>query len=67
MLMLVDAKYRIGDMVYLVTDPEQTAYIITRIQILPGGTLIYFLNNNATNESCHYDIEITKEKSYANL
>ena len=65
--MLVDSKYKIGQVVYLKTDVEQKPYIVTRLQLLPGGTVIYFLNSGAVDESCHYDIEISKEKNYANI
>jgi hypothetical protein len=55
------ATFQIGDMVYLKTDTDQEARMVTGILQRPNG-LIYYLAI-CGNESIHYEIEITKEKN----
>ena len=52
-MMVIDNKYEIGDIVYLITDTEQTARIVVYIKLCPHNSIIYGL---ATNEriSEHY-------------
>lgn len=58
----IDNKYNIGETVYLKTDNEQLQRIVTAIKVLPND-IIYYLSCG-TQETAHYDFEITKEKSY---
>lgn len=53
-------RYKIGDIVYLVTDPEQKERIVTMILISPGAVRYYI--NNETVESLHYRFELSPEK-----
>ena len=64
-MMVIDNKYEIGAIVYLVTDEEQRARIITFIKILPGGVLSYELSCGHTGSE-HYDFEISAEKDLVN-
>ena len=58
--MLIDNKYDIGDIVYLKTDEDQSMRIITSITVCINS-LIYSLSL-ASQETQHYDFEISKEK-----
>ncbi len=51
--------FDIGDIVFLKTDSEQLPRIITAILMRPNGFLYYL--SNSTNETSHYEIEISKE------
>jgi hypothetical protein len=59
--MLINTLYDIGEIVYLVTDEDQRARMITRLVISNTGT-IYYLACGAA-ESPHYDFELQKEKN----
>lgn len=61
-MMLIDAKYDIGDMVYLKTDSEQLQRIVTRVNVFKNGELMYQLSCGA-NSSDHYDFEISIERN----
>lgn len=52
-------RFKIGEIVYLKTDSYQLPRIVTGILMRPYG-FIYYLSNN-TNETNHYEIEISKE------
>jgi hypothetical protein len=51
---------KIGDIVYLITDPEQSPRMITKILIEP--TQVQFLLAFGTISSWHYEIEICPER-----
>jgi hypothetical protein len=51
--------FDIGDIVFLKTDTEQLPRVITGILMRPNGFLYYL--SNSTNETSHYEIEISKE------
>ena len=53
-------KYNLGDIVYLKTDTEQYARIVTGILIRNGNCILYYLSQS-TMESTHYDYEISVE------
>ena len=53
-------KYNIGQTVYLRTDADQLERLITGINIRPNG--ISYALTNGTNESYHYDFEITFDR-----
>ncbi len=59
--MVLDNKYKIGQIVYLKTDPDQNDMIVTGINIRQTG-LTYELSFGDSN-SWHYDIEITKDRN----
>lgn len=52
--------FDIGDSVYLKTDPEQCERLVTGVNIRQNG--ISYALSHLTNESYHYDFEITKER-----
>lgn len=52
-------RYNIGDIVYLKTDTEQKVRIVTGI-LIRANIYIYYLSS-CTEESSHYDIEISSE------
>lgn len=60
--MIIDNCYELGDTVYLKTDTEQLQRIVTRIDVTPK-CLLYRLSCGVV-DSCHYDFELTSEKSY---
>jgi len=57
--MLIDAKFKIGDTVYLQTDIDQQKRLITGIN-LRVNSIVYLLSCG-TVESYHYDFEISSE------
>lgn len=52
--------FDIGDSVYLRTDPEQAERLVTGISVRQNG--ITYAISHLTNETWHYDFEITKER-----
>lgn len=60
--MTINNKFSIGQRVFLATDPEQSERIVTAIIVGPYD-LLYTLNLG-TEQSNHYDIEITASKDY---
>lgn len=53
-------RFDIGDKVYLVTDSEQCERLVTGINIRQNG--VSYAISHVTNESYHYDFEISKER-----
>jgi len=60
---MLDTKYKIGDIVFLITDTEQLSRIVTGVLIRPAG-IIYYLSCGVT-ETNHYEIEIVYDKNYS--
>ena len=58
---MVQTKFSIGDIIYLLTDPEQKTRMVTGILIRPTGTSYDVSCANGT--SWHYDIEMSEEKN----
>lgn len=58
----METKYKLGDLVYLITDCEQLPRIITAIKITLGGGLTYSLSNG-TQDTDHYEAEISSRKN----
>ena len=52
--------FKIGDIVYLKTDPEQRERLVTGYYI--RETSVTYLLSYETIESTHYDFEISKDK-----
>jgi hypothetical protein len=59
--MVIDNKFNFGDVVYLKTDPDQRARIVSKMSVLPTGVIVYELSHN-TYTSPHYEFEISTEK-----
>ena len=59
--MLIEPEYEIGEIVYLITDPDQRARVVYGINIRPGGSLIYSLGMGAMFTE-HYGLEISAEQ-----
>lgn len=57
-----EPKYKIGEVVFLITDIEQSSRMITGILFRPNS-IIYYLSSGAT-ETEHYEMEIATQKSY---
>lgn len=53
-------NHKIGDTVYLKTDPDQLERIVTGMDIRQSG-IMYFLSQS-TVETPHYDFEISTKK-----
>lgn len=60
--MTIQNKFKLGEVVYLRTDPDQFSRIIVAIQITVDGGMLYKLAINMS-EQWHYEVEITKEKT----
>lgn len=58
-MMVIDAKYSFGDIVYCVTDAEQCLIIVTELKICPTG-IIYVCSKNRESAS-FYDFELSLE------
>lgn len=61
-MMVIDNKFSIGEIVYLVTDDEQKPRIVTYIKIKPGGSVSYELTNGAFCSE-HYEFELSAEEN----
>jgi hypothetical protein len=59
--MLVDNKYQIGDVVYLLNDLEQLPRMVTAITIRYGGYIEYELTYAAQSNN-FIELEIVAEK-----
>lgn len=63
-MMMIDNKYEIGQIVYLKTDDDQRARIITCIRVFQNE-LLYQLSCGSQC-SDHYEFEISTEKNLLN-
>jgi len=63
--MRIDNKFEIGQIVYLKTDTEQRERLVTAI-IIRGYGALYSLSYE-TEESTHYDFEISSEKDITKI
>lgn len=59
-MMLINNKFKRGDIVYLVTDPEQKRRIVRYITVFDENDIQYSLACG-TEFSENYDFEISKE------
>ena len=57
-------KFKLGDKVYHVTDPNQDAGIVTGITERPGFYIYLVQFCGYGQESACYDIELTEDKNY---
>lgn len=60
--MNLEFAFKIGQFVYLITDPEQNARIITGYKI--RRTVIYYLTTYIGDEMQCEDFELTTEKTF---
>lgn len=58
--MIIENEYNIGDSVYLKTDNDQNERIVSGVLIRKTHILYYLVCG--TNESAHYDFELTVNK-----
>lgn len=52
-------KYDFGDIVYLVTDPDQMKYIVCEIEFRPGAVVYHVASGRDTHAA--YEFELTDE------
>jgi hypothetical protein len=57
-----ESEFRLGDLVYLLTDDEQKPRMVTAVKFTIGGATVYCLACG-TNETEHYPQEISKNKN----
>jgi hypothetical protein len=60
--MFINNKFNLGDIVYLITDIDQRARIITGIKVRMNDLLVYELACNC-EETNHFEVEISSEKN----
>lgn len=60
--MTINNKFKLGEMVYLRTDPDQFARIIVALQVTVDGGLLYKLAIGM-NEQWHFEVEIARDKT----
>ncbi len=60
--MVIDNKYEIGDIVYLITDKEQEQRMVSSIVVYKAGELVYKLVCGTTYSE-HYDFELSDTKN----
>lgn len=60
-MIVIENKFEIGQIVYLKTDEDQCARIITGIHIRPTG--ITYSLAVGDEETPHYEVEITEQKN----
>lgn len=65
-MIVVNNQYTHGDMVYVVSDPEQVCRQVVAVTILPGEVLLYILNAGGESSE-HYAFEISSEVTYHSL
>lgn len=63
--MLLDTQYKLGETVYLVTDTDQCKRLVTGYMIRTNG--ITYKLSCGVEATWHYDFEISKKKTYANI
>jgi len=63
-MMVIDNKYDIGEILYLVTDEEQKKRLCTAIVICPDNSFLYEVISG-TSASKHYEFELSREPDIA--
>jgi hypothetical protein len=61
--MIVETIFKMGNMVYLKTDPDQIPCIITSIEVTVGGDIKYHLSCNG-GKVIAYDVELSESKVF---
>lgn len=62
---IIQTEFEIGEIVYLRTDQEQLGRIVMGYRLQNKDTLLYDLMCG-TLQSCHYELELTRERSLIN-
>jgi len=60
--MFINNKFNLGDIVYLKTDIDQRARIVTGIKVRMNDLIIYELSYTDVTTN-HYEVEISNEKN----
>jgi len=60
--MSIDNKFEIGEIVFLITDTDQSQRMVTGLTIRKD-CIIYYLTCGIT-ETSHYDYEIASDKNF---
>ena len=60
--MLIETEFDCGTIVYLKTDPEQYARIVTGMNIRGTEKSVVYLVSFIASETEHYSYELSKEK-----
>lgn len=61
-MMVINNKYEHGQIVYLVTDPEQLARMVTKISVYADNSISYQLSSG-TDFSDHFELEISEREN----
>lgn len=61
-MLTINNAFNFGQIVYLKADPDALARIVTGIKVRPGNAILYTLAC-AEQESTHYELEITDDKT----
>ena len=64
MSFILDNKFNIGEIVYLITDMENLPRIITAMKVFGDGRILYSLCQGPLMQE-HYEMEICKEPKYS--
>lgn len=64
--MVLDNQYQLGDLVYLKTDPDNHKRMVSAIKVGLDGGIIYTLSMG-TQETLHYELEISGEPCFENV
>jgi hypothetical protein len=59
-MMLIDNKFNIGQIVYVVTDVRQDPWIVVAFNVTPSSVLQYFVSKGGESLSC-YEFELSEE------
>lgn len=57
--MTIETRFDIGQLVYLVTDEDQDAHMVTKISL--GGRQLMYELTLGTTSSMHYEFEISDQ------
>lgn len=61
-MMVIENKFELNQIVFIRVDPDQRERIVVQIVIGANGSVRYCLSGG-TNESWHYDTELSTEKN----
>jgi hypothetical protein len=59
-MIVIDNKYELGEIVYLITDEDQRKRVVISIFVTPENCIMYEVQNGI-NFSRHYDFELSRE------
>lgn len=63
-MQFIEAKYKIGKVVFLSTDEDQKKRLIVGINVRPGNIIYLLTCGERTTE--HYEMEITEQQDLIN-